>query len=62
MHGKIDSIYRLHKIIKGQSGREIIIGQDVKKFVNDCMRRVNKIVKMEIDVIFVFDGAFLPSK
>jgi hypothetical protein len=40
----------------------MIAGQGVKKFVNDCMKRVEKIVQFDIDVVFVFDGAKLPSK
>jgi hypothetical protein len=40
----------------------MIIGQGGKKYVNECMKRIDKIVKLEIDVIFVFDGAMLPSK
>ena len=52
----------MHKIIKGPSGREIIMGKDQAKYVNDCLRRVDKISKVGIDLILVFDGGPLPRK
>lgn len=54
--------FRLHKIIKGPSGKEIITGKDQTKYVNDCLRRVEKISKVGIDLILVFDGGPLPRK
>lgn len=54
--------FRLHKIIKGPSGKEIIAGKDQRKYVNDCLRRAEKISKVGIDLILVFDGGPLPRK
>lgn len=55
-------LHRLHKIIKGQCGKEIITGKDPIKYVNDCIRRAEKITKAGIDLILVFDGGVLPRK
>ena len=54
---------RLHKIIKGPSGRELIVGGPNRyKYVADCMKRIAKIQNLGIKVIMVFDGGPLPGK
>ena len=54
---------RLHKIIKGPSGRELIIGGPNRyRFVNDCLKRIAKIQSFGVKVIMVFDGGPLPGK
>lgn len=55
-------LYRLHKIIKGPSGKEIITGKDPTKYVMDCIRRVEKITKAGVKLIMVFDGTAHPRK
>lgn len=54
---------RLHKIIKGPSGRELILGGPNRyKYVQDCLKRIAKIENLGIKVIMVFDGGPLPGK
>jgi hypothetical protein len=54
---------RLHKIIKGPSGRELILGGPNRyRYVNDCIKRINKIQSEGVKVIMVFDGGPLPGK
>jgi exonuclease 1 len=53
----------LHKIIKGPSGRELILGGPNRyRYVNDCIKRINKIQNQGVKVIMVFDGGPLPCK
>jgi hypothetical protein len=54
---------RLHKIIKGPSGRELIVGGPNRyKYVADCIKRINKLQNLGVKVIMVFDGGPLPGK
>jgi hypothetical protein len=54
---------RLHKIIKGPSGRELIIGGPNRyRYVGDCIKRINKLSNLGVKVIMVFDGGPLPCK
>jgi hypothetical protein len=64
MLGKLSTlmIYRLHKIIKGTCGLEIIQGRNKTKYISDCLRRVEKISNAGIELILVFDGGVLPKK
>jgi hypothetical protein len=61
---KIRYDIRLHKIIKGPNGtgKEIVTGKDPKKYINDCIKRAEKIIKAGIDLTLVFDGGVLPRK
>lgn len=54
---------RLHKIIKGPSGRELILGGPNRyRYVSDCLKRIAKIQSHGVKVIMVFDGGPLPCK
>jgi len=56
-------IFRLHKIIKGPSGRDLILGGANRyRYVNDCLKRISRIQNLGIKVIMVFDGGPLPGK
>ena len=55
-------LHRLHKIIKGPSGRDIVNGKDQNKYVQDCLKRVDKILKAGVQILMVFDGGALPKK
>ena len=37
-------------------------GKDPMKYVNDCLRRIEKLSNAGIDVIMVFDGSPPPGK
>ena len=54
---------RLHKIIKGPAGRELISdGANRYKYVHDCLKRIDKLHKAGMTVVMVFDGGPLPGK
>ena len=60
--GNHSLIPRLHKIIKGQAGKDIIMGKNLNKFVEECMKRIYKLQNAGLKVIMVFDGGPLPRK
>jgi hypothetical protein len=54
---------RLHKIIKGPSGKDLIFGGPNKySFVKECLKRIDRIQKQGVKLLLVFDGGPLPRK
>jgi exonuclease-1 len=58
----VDTYAWLHRVIKSVAVMEVVRGEVTGRFVQEVMRRVERIRALGVRVVMVFDGAPLPGK